>query len=120
MVDFADVVATDATLTSEAVFALPAALPQLLQAPPQPLADALGVSWASWLRASGMVVHPQSSLNMSCFSVGLSGERETVFQAVLMSCRAQLWAMRVAIFMRLFSQGMLGSKASAEAGALGR
>ena len=102
------------------MFALPAALPEFLKPTRQPLADALGVSWASWLRASGMVVHPQSSLNMSCFSVGLSGERETAFQAVLMSVRAQLWAMRVAIFMRLFSQVMLGSKASAEAGSLGR
>ena len=78
-------------------------------------------SWASWLfGVAGIVGHPQSSLNMSCFSVALSGERATAFQAVLMSCRAQFWAMRVAIFMRLFSQGMLGSKASAEAGSLER
>ena len=116
MVDFADVFATDATLTSEAVFALPAAFPQLQQAARQPLADAFGVV----VGVVGMRSHPQSSLNMSCFSVGLIGERETAFQAVLMSCRAQLWAMRAASFLRLFSQGMLGSKASAEAGSLGR
>jgi hypothetical protein len=50
----------------------------------------LASSWASWLSgAVGMVSHPQSSLNMSCFSAGLSSERETALQAALMSCRAQ-------------------------------
>ena len=91
-------------------------LPQVLQAAGQPLADERDVT----VGVVGMMSHPQSSLNMSCFSVGLIGERETAFQAVLMSCRAQLWAMRVAIFMRLFSQGMHGSKASAAAGLSGR
>ena len=91
-------------------------LPQLLQAAGQPLADERDVT----VGVVGIVGHPQSSLNMSRFSVGLSGEREMAFQAAVMSWRAQLWAMRVAIFMRLFSQGMLGSKASAEAGSLGR
>jgi hypothetical protein len=43
VVDFADVFATDATLTSEAVFAQPAVFPQLQQASRQPLADALGI-----------------------------------------------------------------------------
>jgi len=42
---------------------------------------------------------------MSCFSGVLSGERVTAFLAVLMSLRAQLWAMRAASFRRLFSQG---------------
>jgi hypothetical protein len=57
--DLAEVFPTDATLTSEAVFAQPTAFPDFLKPTRQPLADALGVVVGVVIARHGW--HPGSS-----------------------------------------------------------